>query len=367
MVRYRLNGATLLTLVSIEDRLKSSAKLLGFELVGIASAKDPALADDILRYRQWLADGYGASMGYLGKHADIKSDPNLFLSGAQSVIAVGLVYGRNDPQPSDGGGQISMYARGKDYHEVLGAKLSQLAKEFEDYFPEEKIQTKVYVDTAPTLDRFWAWRAGLGWLGKNTCLINRKFGSYIFLGGIFTTKSLVPDPPASDHCGRCTRCIDSCPTEAIVAPRVLDSNRCIAYHTVENRDSIPSDVSQKFGNWIVGCDVCQAVCPWNDPISLSGSSFLETNKKIVGKSLKELSEYTERDFKDATIHSSMNRIRYPAFLRNVLIAVENSQLSQLEKQKIVSNIQSHIQKIDENKTGLKALTEEIQKASKLFF
>ena len=320
---------------SFEEEIKAMAYDEGFDLVGIASINDAALAETIGHYQRWLDLGFDASMSYLKRHRQMKGDPEKFLEGVQSVVAVGLLYGvessineihvnRNNPaeQPQevvDNKGAFSIYTWGPDYHEVVEKRLSNLQLAIERRFPAAK--NRFYVDTRPVLDRFWAQQAGLGWIGKNTCLINRKQGSFIFLGGLMTTLRLRPDAQHPDHCGRCRKCLDACPTQALVEPHVLNSNLCIAYHTVENRAEVPAILAEKFSNWIAGCDICQTVCPWNNPMTL-GQSFTPQND-LRFLSLIELSQIDEETYREKTAGLSISRIKHQAFLRNIAIALKN--------------------------------------------
>jgi epoxyqueuosine reductase len=277
------------------NALKKKAQDLGFDLVGVASTADPALATEMERYHHWVDAGRGASMDYLRRHEPMKANPALFLPGARSVIAVGMVYGAEKPTASPDTAQISLYARGPDYHDVLGTKLEELAAYARTL--EAGAATRTYVDKEPVLDRFWAWRAGLGWLGKNTCLINRKVGSFLFLGGVMTTLDLATDAPQPDHCGRCTKCLDACPTGALVEPHVLDAQLCIAYHTIENRGEVPPSVAEKPVSGYSAATSAKtcvrgtilshraAIFPWQTPHGASPSQSLRCGQKPNSKSL----------------------------------------------------------------------------------
>ena len=242
------------------DRIKARARELGFELVGIAPATP---TPDFDFFRWWLDQGFAGTMDYLRRGAERRSDPAKILPGIRSVICCGMNYYTESP-----GAPIARYAQGEDYHEVLGQKLAQL----EDFIHQEidpGAGTKRYVDTGAILERSYAARAGLGWIGKNSCLINNGLGSFCFLGEILTTLVLEPDRPVLDQCGSCTKCLDACPTGALVEPGVLDSNRCISYLTIEYRAAFTPEQGQMVKGHVVGCDICQEVCPYNERISIT--------------------------------------------------------------------------------------------------
>lgn len=319
-----------------EEKIKSFAHGLGFDLVGVASTKDVELLNHIRRYDQWLEQGHVASMDYLKRHREKKANPDLFLPGARSVVMVGLLYGQESQADNNSAAgadaKVSLYARGNDYHKVLGARLEAFVHGCAAWPEFQNAGFRTFVDTEPVFERFWGWRAGLGWVGKNTVLISRKKGSYFFLGGFMTTKSLEPDSPHADHCGRCTKCIDACPTQALIEPKILDSSKCIAYHTVENKGVIPPDLAARFNGWIVGCDICQEVCPWNEPITVS-SHFRETNEFYTA-TLIEMAQWTEIEYKEKTKNLAISRLKYKMFRRNLLIAVLNSSLSAQDKSEL---------------------------------
>ncbi|MEN9222051.1 MAG: tRNA epoxyqueuosine(34) reductase QueG, partial [Thermostichus sp. BF3_bins_97] len=240
------------------ERVKQQALALGFDKVGIASVADPP---DLRGLPSWLAEGMAADMAWMKDPRRL--DVGLVLPGAKSVIAVALNYYTPIPHSRDPTkGKISRYAWGRDYHRVLGRRLKQLHLWMQAEFPS--CQNRFYVDTGPVAEKPWAMQAGLGWIGKNGLLLTREYGSWIFLGVILTTLTLIPDRPHTHHCGTCRRCLEACPTQAIVSPGVVDSRQCIAYHTLESHaEGIPSDIAQTLHNWVAGCDICQDVCPWN--------------------------------------------------------------------------------------------------------
>jgi epoxyqueuosine reductase len=247
----------------LSERLKAEAIRLGFDQVGIAPAVAPPGYPDFLR---WLEAGRAASMSYLQRQEPGRADPSSLLEGVRSVVMVSVVYGSNDraaaEQATSTAGKVARYARGADYHRVLWDKLGALLDWLRAERPEAR--GRAVVDTAPLLERDFARLAGLGWIGKNTMLINRRIGSFTFLGALLTDLGLAHDVPhQSDHCGTCTRCLDACPTDAFAGPYELDSRRCISYWTIEHSGPIPDPAASQLDGWVFGCDVCQDVCPWN--------------------------------------------------------------------------------------------------------
>src|SRR5438874_9725817 len=271
-------------LMTFEAALKAEARSLGFALVGIARAGE---ADDFPRLQDWLARGYAGSMAYMQTHAAARRHPESILPDVRSVVMVGMEYGAGSGQwavgSEQGGGslptaKIARYARGPDYHGVLRAKLRQLLTWVQTQRPD--CRGRAVVDTAPLLERDFARRAGLGWIGKNTMLINKHRGSYFFLGALLLDLELTPDEPhAADHCGTCTACLDACPTGAFAGPGWLDARKCISYLTIELRSPIPEELRPGVGDWLFGCDVCQEVCPWNrkdvsEPAAVNAAEIL---------------------------------------------------------------------------------------------
>ncbi len=243
--------------------LKQRALAEGFDLVGVAAAGE---AGSALELRRWLAAGRHGGMAWMERGAELRADPRRLLPGCRSVVAVAMSY-RTSHEPSlsavqarDGRVWVSRYAWGRDYHRVLRARLVRLGRWLQAERPEAG--WKVCVDTAPVLERDWAARAGLGWIGKSTSLLNRRLGSELFLGVLLSTLALEPDEPVRDHCGRCTACLDACPTAAFPEPRVLDARRCVAYLTIEHRGPVPAELRAAMGAMVAGCDICQEVCPW---------------------------------------------------------------------------------------------------------
>jgi epoxyqueuosine reductase len=307
-------------MVSAGD-IKAYALSIGFTHVGIAPAvileKEAALLDE------WCARGYDASMGWMKKRREERRNIQSVLAGTRSVIVLTLNYAAEpDAQCGIGALKISQYARGRDYHEVLGERLEQLQKWILSRAPDAAC--RYYVDTGPVLEKAWAVRAGLGWLGKHTNVITADHGSFVFLGVLLTTLELDPDAPATDHCGSCTRCIDACPTAAIVEPYLLDSRRCISYLTIEHRDELPADLAGKFGTWIFGCDICQDVCPWNHRFAQPSADGAWKESGWPGSlSVETLKEMDSTQFDAVFRHSPIRRARWGGFLRNVKNALMN--------------------------------------------
>jgi epoxyqueuosine reductase len=305
--------------------VKELARQCGFELAGIA----PALpAPDADRFLDWVAAGMAGKMAYLTDHrAVIRTDPRHLLAGAKSIICVGKLYQTAAPHTSEiedaSRGWISRYAWGRDYHDVLRQGLQRLAASIREEAGE--FEYKICVDTAPLLERSYARLAGLGWIGRNTCLINEGQGSWFFLGELITSLELEPDSPAAERCGTCTRCIDACPTQALVPGGYgwqLDSERCISYLTIELRGDIPAENRSGMGQHIFGCDICQDVCPWN-------SRAPETDEPAFASAemapyLAPLAEITENEFRTKFRDSPVKRTKYSGFLRNVAVAMGNS-------------------------------------------
>jgi epoxyqueuosine reductase len=244
----------------LTDRLKEEARRLGFDLVGVAPAVVPT---GYGRYLEWLEHGREAGMGYLRRHAEAKGHPNHVLEGVRSVVVAGMIYGQPDPTPpGPSQGKIARYARGNDYHEILWRKLETLLGWLQS--EHAGVVGRAACDTAPLLERDFARMAGLGWIGKNTCLIDRRAGSFSVLGSLLVDIELAYDlPHETNYCGTCTRCLDACPTDAFDGPYQLDPRRCISYWTIEHKGPIPDREAENLGDWAFGCDVCQDVCPWN--------------------------------------------------------------------------------------------------------
>lgn len=305
------------------------ARSVGFDLVGIAAAQ-PTI--EALFYPEWLGRGYAGEMEYLkGRRGEMRQDPKTLLPDARSIICVGLVY--NSPAPysveveENGQGWISRYAWGEDYHAVVKEKLQALAGALEAELGP--FSYKICVDTAPLLERAYARQAGLGWIAKNTCLINQQLGSWVFLGELITSLDLETDGPAAARCGTCTRCIDACPTGALLPTGAsegpeyaLDGRRCISYWTIELRGPIPEQNRAGVGQHLFGCDICQDVCPWNRRAAVTDAAAFQPQNQLPG--LQDLAAMTPEQFRGRFGGTAIERTRYRGFLRNVAVALGNS-------------------------------------------
>lgn len=295
--------------------VKRLARECGFELAGVARA-EPACEFD--RYREWVENGYAGEMRYLtDRRAEVRRDPRNLLESARSIVCVGKLY--NTEGPDDG--LISRYAWGEDYHVAMRAGLERLARLLER--EAGSFEYKICVDTAPLLERSYARQAGLGWIGKNTCLIHEPLGSWFFLGEMVTSLALEPDAPPPDRCGTCTRCIDACPTNAIVPDGggwTLDSRRCISYFTIELRGAIPEEHREGMGAHIFGCDICQEVCPWNSRAPATEEAAFSPRPQ---PELEALANLSPQEFHEWSAESPVARARHAGILRNVAVAMGN--------------------------------------------
>ncbi len=308
----------------ITQKLQEKARALGFELFGVAAVQD---VPELLRYREWIGAGYEAEMHYMARNAEKRTDPALVVNGAQSVIVCGKNYHTRAPLSTEpapaSAGWISRYAWGDDYHDVLKQRIRALY-EYLVEITDGAVQGRYYVDTGPVLEKVWAQYAGLGWIGKNTCLINQHIGSYFFLAVIITDAKLTYSTPPPDRCGTCTRCIDACPTEAIIGPYVLDAAKCISYLTIELRDRIPESLRGKMGRHVFGCDICQDVCPWNRKAAVSLEPAFQPRPGNVNPDLGELLRMEQADFSERFRKSPVKRSKLRGLLRNALVAAGNS-------------------------------------------
>lgn len=303
---------------ALESRLKAHAYDLGFDLAGVATLGP---AETAAEFDAWLARGFAGEMSYLEQHADIRHDPSLAEPGMRSALVVAMNYGGTAPD-----GPVARYARGDDYHRVMWDKLDELGKWLHG---EIGARHRAYVDTAPILERDLAQRAGLGWFGKNTNLLNPKLGSFFFLGALFTDVDLRADEPfVSDHCGTCTACLDACPTEAFSEPRVLDATKCISYLTIELRSDIPESLRAPMGDLLYGCDICQSVCPWNEKFARAATepSFMP-REVLAGKDARtlarELLTMDDDVYAAAFRGSAMKRAKRRGLARNAAVVLGN--------------------------------------------
>ncbi len=302
--------------------LKAEAQRLGFD--GCGASKAVRLDDEARHLEEWLLNGRHASMGWMENHFEKRVDPRRLVEGAESVVSVlHNYYHPVEQRTSPGTGKISRYARGDDYHFVMKDKLFSLFN-----WLDEKVggvSGRVFVDSAPVLDKAWAQRSGLGWIGKHSNLLNREIGSYFFIGELIIDVPLDYDEPASDHCGNCTRCIDACPTDAIYRPYAVDANRCISYWTIEHRgEDIPENLGRNFDHWIFGCDICQEVCPWNKFRKPSTEPAYAPRPGMTDTDVGEWMEIDLEEFRRRFRKSPVKRTKYDGFKRNVRIAMKNA-------------------------------------------
>jgi epoxyqueuosine reductase len=300
-------------------RVKDAARDLGFDLVGIARAEAVDEADLL---SEWLARGRHGTMRWMESWREKRVDPRLLVEGCRSIVSVGLVYRRPDrdaPQPP--GAKVARYAWGEDYHRVLKDKLHALLEHGRALDPA--FEGRAFTDSGPVMERWWAERAGLGWRGKNTLLLNKRLGSFLFLGELLVRAELEPDVPGVDHCGTCTRCIDACPTSAIVAPRQLDARRCIAYWTIEHRGELSPEDEATVGEWLFGCDVCQEVCPWNRDAPETGEERFRARADAWPSALDDLLTMRAEEFDARFGDTAIERARRSGLARNAAIVAGN--------------------------------------------
>jgi epoxyqueuosine reductase len=294
--------------------IKEEASRLGFLFCGIAKAD--FLEEEAPRLEAWLKQGFNGEMSYMENHFDKRLDPRKLVEGSKSIISLGLNYYTDAGQTAAGAPKISKYAYGADYHAVIKEKLKELLAVINEKIGE--VHGRAFVDSAPVLDKAWAKKAGLGWVGKHTNLINKDNGSFFFLAELIVDLELEYDIASTkDHCGTCTRCIDACPTEAIVGPYLVDGSKCISYLTIELKNEIPSEFKGKMDNWMFGCDVCQDVCPWNRFSTLHTEPAFQPDRKLLDKSLKDWEEITEEVFQKVFQKSPVKRTKYAGLKRNI--------------------------------------------------
>ncbi|MGE3180987.1 MAG: tRNA epoxyqueuosine(34) reductase QueG [Phycisphaerae bacterium] len=296
---------------------KATAIEAGFSLAGVTSAEPLAGFE---YYRDWLAAGRAGSMEYLRRNVHFRENPGQLLAGAQSILCVAMSYNREDVPPAEqqqsgGFGKVARYARGHDYHSVLKRRLYRVIELLREQVPEP-FEARPFVDTGPILERQLAARAGLGWIGKNTLLMNAKLGTYLFLGEIITTLVMEPDGAVADHCGTCTRCLDACPTKAFPAPYQMDASRCISYLTIEHREEIPQAFHKQIGEWVYGCDVCQEVCPHNTRAPRGNDEELLADTTPAYVPLPLLANLTSGDYRRLTKNSAARRATRQMWERN---------------------------------------------------
>ncbi len=309
----------------ITEKIKALALAQGFHLVGITSAQPQ---DQHVRfYETWLQKGFSGEMDYLRRHLEKKKDPRSLYPQVRSIVCCALSYKTSFENPSHvekEKGIISNYAWGEDYHSVIKEKLEILLSRIQEVIPE--VQGRVYVDTGPLLERSLAQQAGVGWIGKNTCVIHPRLGSYLFLGEILLNHDLEKDEAHVDHCGSCTLCLDACPTGALSEPYELDARKCIAYLTIEKKGEFSKEEKSMVGQHIFGCDICQQVCPWNDKALIPNLSCFQPRPQTFVPSLRNLKTLTPEDFKRSFKDSPVQRTKYEGLMRNVEAVSQNSSL-----------------------------------------
>jgi epoxyqueuosine reductase len=304
---------------TLETRLKARAKEIGFDLVGIAPATE---ADGFQAFQNWLRHGFAGEMTYMHRHAEARRHPASVLPTVRSVIMVAISYHEKKPEDElpELVGRVARYARGEDYHHVLRRKLKQLLKWLEDQCPN--CRGRAVVDTAPLLERDFARRAGLGWIGKNTMLITKRAGSYLFLGALLVDIPLQADTAHdSFHCGTCRACLDACPTEAFPEPGMLDARRCISYWTIESRGPLATEDRERLHGWVFGCDVCQEVCPWNRKATPGAAPELRARPELTVLSLVEVLGLTDDEFRKRFRGTAILRAGRAGLVRNAALCL----------------------------------------------
>ncbi|WP_229310960.1 tRNA epoxyqueuosine(34) reductase QueG [Larkinella soli] len=305
----------MLNLIEKHTRLlKTRAAELGFDFCGVSRAE--FLEEEAPRLEAWLNRQMHGQMGYMANHFDKRLDPRLLVDGAKSVVTVLLNYFPSETLPAgDDDYKISKYAYGVDYHFVMKDKLKDLLAFVQEEIGE--VNGRVFVDSAPVMDKVWAKRSGLGWVGKHTNLITREMGSFVFIGELILDLELEPDGPMADYCGTCTRCVDACPTDAITEPYVVDGSRCISYFTIELKEAIPDEVKGKFQNWVFGCDICQDVCPWNRFARPHRTPEFNPDPQLAGMTGSDWEEITGEVFQELFRRSAVKRTKLEGLKRNI--------------------------------------------------
>ncbi|MEQ9261782.1 MAG: tRNA epoxyqueuosine(34) reductase QueG [Owenweeksia sp.] len=293
--------------------IKKEAERLGFMACGVSRAD--FLEKEAPKLEEWLKRDYHGQMQWMENHFDKRLDPRKLVDGAKSVVSVILNYYPEKTQPDPDAPKIAKYAYGEDYHFVIKRRLKSLMEFIQSEIGE--VHGRAFVDSAPVMDRAWAEKSGLGWIGKHTLLLTKGAGSFYFIGELILDIELTPDAPVADHCGECTRCIDACPTDAIIGPQLLDSSKCISYLTIELKDEIPQAFSGKMENWAFGCDICQDVCPWNRFSKPHSTPEFDAPEKMLKMDRAEWTEITEEVFKEIFKRSAVKRTKYAGLKRNI--------------------------------------------------
>lgn len=294
-------------------RIKTEAQRLGFLSCGVSKAE--FLEEEAPRLERWLKQNQHGKMHYMENHFDKRLDPTLLVDGSKSVISLLYNYFPEETQHDKSAPKISKYAYGKDYHFVVKAKLRELLAFIQDEIGE--VSGRAFVDSAPILEKAWAKKSGLGWIGKHTNLLTQRVGSFYFIAELIVDLELDYDTPVTDHCGTCTACIDACPTQAITAEYGVDGSKCISYFTIELKDQIPSDMKGQFDNWMFGCDVCQDVCPWNRFSKSHNEPLFQPHPQLLAMTKSEWEEITKETFNKVFKNSAVKRTKYSGLVRNI--------------------------------------------------
>ena len=292
--------------------IKEEALQLGFMSCGISRAE--FLEEEAPRLEQWLNENRNGEMSYMENHFDKRLNPSLLVPGAKSVVSLLLNYYPNEFQREDSY-KVSKYAYGKDYHFVIKDKLKSLLHFINEEIGE--VHGRAFVDSAPVLDKAWAAKSGLGWMGKNSNLLSKKVGSFFFIAELIIDLELEYDTPVTDHCGSCTACIDACPTDAIYEPYKVDGSKCISYYTIELKDSIPESEKGKFEDWMFGCDICQDVCPWNRFSKPHSEPLFDPHPDLLQMTKQDWEEITRETFSEIFRKSAVKRTKYQGLKRNI--------------------------------------------------
>lgn len=293
--------------------IKSIASDLGFDFCGVSKAE--FLEEEAPRFEDWLNKGYHGKLGYMANHFDKRLDPSKLVEGAKSVVSLMYNYYPEQDLAKSDSYKIAKYAYGKDYHFVVKDKLKDFMQRIHEEIGE--VDGRVFVDSAPVMERQWAAKSGLGWLGKNSLLLTKQRGSFFFLAELIIDLELEDDGPIKDYCGTCTKCIDACPTDAIIGDGVLDASRCISYLTIELKDDLPSEFSNKMEDWAFGCDICQDVCPWNRFSTPHQEEEFQPHPSLAEMGKREWEEMTQEVFSEVFRKSALKRTKYSGLMRNI--------------------------------------------------
>ncbi len=316
----------------LSQRIKDMAAEVGFDRCGIARAEPIGRVGYL---RTWLAGGRAGSMEYLHRHFRQRADPRELVSGAKSVVVAALSYHQLEPGGIESRvrprGRIAMYAWGADYHEVVRGKLQTMAERLQSEL-DDPFGYRVFVDTAPLLEREVAAAAGIGWIGKNTMVLDHRLGSFFVLGEMVTTLDMAPDTPVEDHCGTCTACLDACPTDAFPTPYEMDASRCISYLTIERRDEVPAELQPKMDDWVFGCDVCQEVCPYNRDAPVTREPRFAIRSPGPRPELDDVLSWSAEDYRKKLRGSAMKRAKLDMWQRNARIARDNRARASTQRQ-----------------------------------